>query len=405
MNVGIMVSSQTPQAGGGFTFEEEILEALFRLRGESSNRFFLMGYQQERPAYLDPTGLTWLSLYRPKALRRRQKRVQFWGTIRRKLKLGAEKPTLDFEAYPSLREQPLDLILYLTPLIRPVADIPYITNVWDVQHHVWPFFPEVSRHGEWESREKRYREVLKRAAYIITRSSTGAKQLVQFYNLAEERIRSLHEPTPRFALEAGARPHTPQPLTSLGIRGDYLVYPAQFWPHKNHVLLLLMLKQLWEKYDYAPQLVFTGSDKGNKAFIQERVAALGLQEQVVFAGFVSREDLILLYRQAVALVYPSFCGPENIPPLEAMALGCPALVGAIAGAHDQFGDAVLLLDPVDPRVWCEAVQRVRLDPAWRAALVAKGSSRAASFTADDFARGLFRIFDGFAAYRRCWPED
>jgi len=166
-----------------------------------------------------------------------------------------------------------------------------------------------------------------------------------------------------------------------------------------------MLQQLREKYDYAPQLVFTGSDKGNKAFIQEQIAALGLREQVVFAGFVSREDLILLYRQAVALVYPSFCGPENIPPLEAMALGCPALVGAIDGAFEQLGDAALLLSPTDPEAWVEGVQRLRHDAVFRAALSAKGRKRAESFTANEFARGLFAIMDKFAAYRRCWPEN
>jgi glycosyltransferase involved in cell wall biosynthesis len=403
MNVGIMVSSQTPQSGGGFTFEDEILEALLRLRGQSSHQFFLMGHQPERPAHLDATGLPWLTLHRPKALRRRQKREKLWRSIRRVLGLKREKPAPDFEAFPSLRRQPLDLILYLTPLVRPVADIPYITNVWDLQHLIWPFFPEVSRHDEWAERERRYREVLPRATYVLTRSRAGIEQLARFYNLPEDRLCPLHEPTPRFALEAGAQPHAPQSLTSLGIRGEYLLYPAQFWPHKNHVLLLLMRRRLEEKYGYTPQLVFTGSDKGNKAFIERRAAELGLREHVVFAGFVSREDLTLLYRQAFALVYPSLCGPENIPPLEAMALHCPALVGAIDGAHDQFGDSAMLIDSMDAEAWCDAVQRLRTDPAARAALVAKGRARAESFTANEFAAGLFELMDRFAPYRRCWP--
>ena len=399
-----MVSNQTPHAGGGFTFEDEILEALLRLRTESSHTFFLLGYQSQRPSHLDATGLPWLSLYRPNALRNRQKRARLSATIRRKLRLGQEKPTLDFEAYPSLRAQPLDLICYLTPLLRPIADIPYITNVWDSFHRSAPFFPEVSLYGEWESREKRFRDILGRAAYVLTRSQAGIKQLTRFYNLDEKRLCPLHEPTPRFALEAGARPHSPQPLTSLGVRGDHLVYPAHFWPHKNHILLLLMLKRLREKYDYTPQLVLTGSDKGNKAFIKKRAIELGVMEQVIFAGFVSREDLVLLYRQAVALVYPSFCGPDNIPPLEAMALGCPALVGATEGADEQMGDAALLLDPTDEEAWCDALQALRLDPKTRASLIAKGRAHALSSTADHFARGLFRIMDEFAAYRRCWPS-
>jgi glycosyltransferase involved in cell wall biosynthesis len=338
-------------------------------------------------------------------LRRRQKLARLKERVGRFFRVGKKSRTLDFELYPSLKAQPIDLICYLTPLVRPVADIPYIANVWDVQHHRWPFFPEVSHYGEWESREQRCIEALKRAAYVLTRNPAGKRQLLQYYNIAGEQIRMLHEPTPRFALKAGAEPHVPKPLTALGVTGDYLLYPAQFWPHKNHVLLLLVLRLLKEKYHYAPQLVLTGSDKGNKSFVAQRAAEMGLKEQVIFAGFVSRDDLVLLYRQAMATVYPSFCGPENIPPLEAMALGCPAVVGAIEGASDQFGDAALLLDPTQPEPWAEAVQRLRSEPAWREAWIAKGRARAESFTADHFARGLFGIFDEFAAYRRCWPTN
>jgi len=57
-------------------------------------------------------------------------------------------------------------------LIRPVADIPYITNVWMCSTTSGPL-SEVSQLGEWESRETRYREVLKRAACILTRNPSG----------------------------------------------------------------------------------------------------------------------------------------------------------------------------------------------------------------------------------------
>src|SRR6202795_4272080 len=109
------------------------------------------------------------------------------------------------------------------------------------------------------------------------------------------------------------------------------------------------MKSLHDKYGYEPQLVFTGSDKplfnyakqGNQSFVQERAHDLSLPDQVIFAGFVSREDLIGLYQQALALVYPSFFGPENLPPLEAFALGCPVIVARISGSREQFADAAV----------------------------------------------------------------
>ncbi len=403
MNIGIMVSSQTPQAGGGFTFEDEILEALFRLRTETSHQFYLLGYPQERPAHLDRTGLPWLSLHRSRALRRKQSFLRFCRKIGRRLKLAKKSCALDFESFPGLAAQPLDLICYLTPQVRPIADIPYITNLWDLEHRLQPYFPEVSLRGEWESRERRYQEVFSRAAYILTPNNRGKEEIVTFYGIAPERIRTLPHPTPGFALQEGVRALEKKSLEHLGIKKDYLFYPAQFWPHKNHVCLLLALKLLKEKHGYEPQLVLTGSDKGNRAYIEQCVRHYSLEDQVVFTGFVSREDLVSLYRQAVALVFPSFFGPENLPPLEAFALGCPVIASALSGALEQLADAAILIDPCKPELWAQAILRLRQDDAFKKTCIAKGKDRAARYTADHFVRDLFQIFDEFTAYRRCWP--
>ena len=399
MNIGIMVSRQTPDAGGGYTFEDEILKAFFLRREESPHRFFLFGQAPARPAHLDSTGLPWLSLHRPRSQRRKQK-------VRRlleKMKLRAKSQALDFESYPAFAAQPLDLICYLTPQIRPIADIPYITTVWDVEHRLQPYFPELSLHGEWEARERRYREVFARASYILTPNERGKAEIVTFYGMAPERIRTLAHPTPGFALEEGSRPAAPRSLAHLGIQGDYLFYPAQFWPHKNHACLLLALKALKERYNYRPQLVLSGSDKGNLAYTRQMAETCGVKDQVIFAGFVSREDLVALYRQALALTYASFGGPENLPPLEAFALGCPVIASSIPGALVQLAEAALLVDPTQPDLWADAIVQMRDDAGLRQSHIERGRERAASYISDDFVSDLFDIFDEFAAYRRCWP--
>ena len=399
MNIGIMVSSQTPQAGGGFTFEDDILEAFFRLRTESAHRFYLVGYGQERPAHLDPTGLPWLSLHQPREVRRKLK----FARLLHRLKLAKkETKALDYEAYPGLQKQPPDLMCYLTPLVRPVADIPYITTVWDLMHRITPFFPELGLHGEWESRERRCREIFPRAAYVLVLNSRGKKEIVDLYGVAEERVRALTLPTPGFALREGAQVREKQSLAHLGVQGEYLFYPAQFWSHKNHVCLLLALRILKEKHGYKPQLVLTGSDKGNKSYVEQMVGDYALREQVIFAGFVSREDLATLYRQSFALVFPSFFGPENLPPLEAFALGCPVVASAIPGHDEQLAGAALLADPTQPEAWAEAIWRLHQETGLREAQLAKGRERALRYTPDHYVADLLKIMDEFAAYRRCW---
>jgi glycosyltransferase involved in cell wall biosynthesis len=414
MNVGIMLSEQleSPEMGGGFTFEQEIIEAFLRLRSESPHHFYLLSYLSEKPALIQATGLTWITISDSQSVGKVKRKG---GGVFRLGKGDAEAPNrkpLDYESYGAVRDAALEVIVYLNPWKSPFLDIPYIFNMWDLAHRRYPYFPEISLAGEWEAREWFFRTRLQRAAYVITPNECGKREIVDWYQLPEERVRLLHHPTPSFALRAGQTAGEPRSLAHLGINREFLLYPAQFWPHKNHVVLLHALKLLRDRFSYAPQLVLTGSDKplfnyaakGNQAYVRTLSSELALQDQVVFAGFVARQDLIALYQQAVALVYPTFFGPENLPPLEAFALGCPVIASRIPGSAEQFGDSALQIDPTDSNAWAEVILSVKQDTALRADLIRRGRKRAVSFTPDDFVKGLFGIIDKLATSRRTWPS-
>jgi glycosyltransferase involved in cell wall biosynthesis len=144
--------------------------------------------------------------------------------------------------------------------------------------------------------------------------------------ISQERVHILPHPTPACALNASQKTKLPD-----GLEPGYLFYPAQFWAHKNHVNLLLALKQLSDQGKVI-QLVLTGSDYGNLLHIEKTISELGLQNQVRTLGFVSNEELVAFYQNALALTYVSFFGPENLPPLEAFALGCPVIAARVDGA-------------------------------------------------------------------------
>jgi glycosyltransferase involved in cell wall biosynthesis len=138
--------------------------------------------------------------------------------------------------------------------------------------------------------------------------------------------------------------------------------------------------------------------------VKEAVAKLGLEKQVHFMGFVSREELVALYRGARALVFLSLAGPDNIPPLEAFGLGCPAIVAEIPGAKEQMEGAAVLFPPTDENALAEAILKVHRDPALRNDLIARGRIRAAKFNSNDVGRETLRIIDGFEPVRRCWAS-
>jgi glycosyltransferase involved in cell wall biosynthesis len=189
-----------------------------------------------------------------------------------------------------------------------------------------------------------------------------------------------------------------------GLENDFVFYPAQFWPHKNHINLLLALNFLKRRADLELDLVLTGSDKGNLNYISKTVAELGLTSQVHLLGFVPKADLYGLYREAVCLTYASFFGPDNIPPLEAFALGCPVVAAAVPGSEEQLGDAALLFNPADPADIARAVMEVYRDPSLRAKLVKRGKDIASSRSPQAYVGQICQMLDDFAPIRRCWEQ-
>jgi glycosyltransferase involved in cell wall biosynthesis len=273
---------------------------------------------------------------------------------------------------------------------------PFLFTLFDLGHLMHPYFPELSDRGEWDRRQQHFSRYLPRAAGVIVPNSAGKDQLLRHFPVEENRVICLPHPTPEFALRAASEGDDTERRERLGVRGRYLFYPAQFWAHKNHYNAVRALARLPEY-----QLVLVGSDKGQAGHVSALVSELGLEGRVHTLGFVEVHDLVALYRGAHALLYPSFLGPENLPPLEAFALGCPVVAADVPGAREQLGDAAPLVCPTDPEAMAAAVRRLE-DDAERARRVESGRRLAGEYTAERYVRGVFAFLDDFEHIRRCW---
>jgi len=396
MHVAVVLGDIEPQAGGGFTFVHDVVSAFLELAKESAHRFTLLAPQSYADAMhgrelaanvaVVPRQKAYF-LDRPVSLLRHYSPIfgYFW---RRASSLERQTRSLGID------------LIWLAGGLHDTYETPYVTTLWDVQHLTHPWFPEVSANWIWDHRELFLRRHLRRATSIIVGTRVGRDEIVRYYGVPEEHITILPHPTPGFALRAAGESITTKPPSD--IPKNYILYPAQFWPHKNHVNLLKALRLLVEADPETPALVLVGSDKGSRAFVESCAGDLGISHKVLFLGFVSTEELIGLYRNARALVYPSFSGPENLPPLEAFALGCPAIVSNYRGAEEQLGDSAVLFDPANPAAIAQAIARVITDESLRVQLIERGKTRADKWTGRDFVAGVFKIFDSFEAQRCCW---
>jgi len=394
MRVGILAPVAEETIGGGYTFEHEIFERVLECAEASNHEFVVFEDLKGRRVKSKRPNLRYVSLkgsFPARAyskLRNASKRNVYWWEKRW---IGTILTREQIEFFLSTSFETLTL------------DIPFLVIVWDLQHRLQPFFPEVSSVGRWQRREKFFSQVLSRAAYVITGTQAGKKEVQMFYGVAAERIRILPHPTPRFALEEGASDAVE--LAKYRLPRPYIFYPAQFWSHKNHVAILRAILQLKEADNLRLPVVFTGSDQGNESYVRQLVQKLQLEDQVFFLGQVSRQTLRALYQNALALCYVSFFGPENLPPLEAFALGCPVIAANVPGASEQLGDAAIRVNPANELEIAQALKSLFHDRDKRESLILRGKERARRFTGPDFAKGVFGLLDEFEATRRCWPPN
>ena len=115
---------------------------------------------------------------------------------------------------------------------------------------------------------------------------------------------------------------------------------------------------------------------------------------VKFLGFVSDEELAGLLQRAAALAFPSTTEGFGLPPLEAMALGCPTVVAPCGALPEVCGDASLWADAHDVDRWVAQIVRLCNDDVLRADMKRRGRSQAAKFTWDKAARRLLEVVLG-----------
>ncbi|HEX3561212.1 MAG TPA: glycosyltransferase family 1 protein [Solirubrobacterales bacterium] len=271
------------------------------------------------------------------------------------------------------------------------TDIPSIYQPHDLQHlHL----PELFSPWVRARRERVYRTHSNRAAMVVAMTSWGKRDFIANYDLAPEKVtvvpggsvlREYPPPTDRDIGELRSRLSLPE---------SFLLYPAQTWPHKNHLRLLEALASIRDEHGVSIPLVCPGKQTDHYRQIQEEIGSLGLEPLTRFPGFVSPLELRALYELATGLVFPSLFEGWGLPVCEAFDAGLPVASSTATGLPDVVGDAGLMFDPDDTQGMAAEVLRLWQDGGLRASLRERGRERAALFSFDRTAR-LFR-----AHYRR-----
>ncbi|HEY1513471.1 MAG TPA: glycosyltransferase family 1 protein [Gaiellaceae bacterium] len=256
-----------------------------------------------------------------------------------------------------------DVVHFPLTIELPRTSVPKVVTLHDVQHLDLPaMFPRAER--AW--RTALWHRSLRRAARVIAISEFVRDRAVARLGLDGDRVRVVPLGLDHDALRPGAYEREP-----------FVLYPARPWPHKNHERLYEAFALVRRERPELRLVLTGGGDFGT------------VPDGVDVRGHVTQAEVVSLLQHASALAFPSLYEGFGLPPLEAMACGCPVACSNAGALPETVGDAARLFDPHDPRAIADAVLDVVTTPApW----VERGLARAERYSWDETARRTDAVY-------------
>ncbi len=268
--------------------------------------------------------------------------------------------------------------------------IPMVCTIYDLQHKTYPGFFEAA---EVAHRDQLFAAACRHASALAAISDYARDSAIAHGKLDPTRIATIYL---RMAQRISANAEgSAGALARHGlVAQQYLLYPANFWKHKNHEMLLTAFGMACHGGLPANiKLVCTGAPVVRQAWLVRAVQAMGLAERVLLPGHLPTAEFAELMANCRGVVFPSLYEGFGLPVVEAMAAGVPVACSNSTALPEVVGEAALLFDPRIPTQMARAMIALVGDEALRAKLVRAGLQRAAGFSdSDRMAHEYWQLF-------------
>jgi glycosyltransferase involved in cell wall biosynthesis len=244
------------------------------------------------------------------------------------------------------------------------------------------------------------RQLARRQAQIMTVSHDTANDVRRFFGVPPQRLTVIHNGLAHDRFSPEGRSEASEVIAQRhGINAPFFLYVARLeHPAKNHARLIAAFNRFKTEAPSPWQLVLCGSDWHGAEVIHDLVRRSPFAQDIHVPGFVADADLPTWYRAATVFVYPSLFEGFGLPPLEAMACGCPVLASSIGAVSEVCRDAAATANPMDVDDLTRQLVRLAHDDVLRARLRHAGLERAKEFDWRKTAEATLEIY-GRAANR------
>jgi glycosyltransferase involved in cell wall biosynthesis len=397
--------------GGAKIFVLELVRRLAKLAPATQFLLLTQFSSHEELATLDRANVRRLMAIgptKPDSLKARLRRVAMrllsrlparLGNVLRRL--GYRFSTARRRRAPGLRLGHMGIDLLFCPFTAPAyfePGIPTVCTIYDLQYKSYPqFFSD----EDVAQRSRNFVDACRKASALTAISDYSRNSAIEHGNLDPVRIRTIH-------LRMGQRIsqdeiHDTRALDSFGlIPKRYLVYPANFWKHKNHEMLLTAFGMAChDGLGGDIKLVCTGAPGTRQQWLKKAACEMGLGERVLFPGYLSNATIAPIIANSSGVVFPSLYEGFGLPVIEAMSLGVPVACSNTTSLPEVAADAAIFFDPRIPMQIARSILALVGDQALRDRLIEAGRQRATEFAdSERMAREYWDLFQFAVANHR-----
>ena len=376
--------------GGAKVFVLELLRRLAEFAPQTQFVLLTQATAHDELAALDGANVRRLMVLdssRPPALRSLGKRIfsrvsaHLPGRMRRVAgRLAYSLLTLSKRSGSRSLMQDLKVDLLFCPFTAPTyfdPNVPAVCVIYDLQYKTYPefFAPEDVAH-----RDRTFTDAARRSATLVAISNYSRDAAIAEGKLDPAHVKTIHLHISQHSLRNAKRDETILDRLQLVTR-KYLIYPANFWKHKNHEMLLTAFG-LARHSGLADdiRLVCTGAPGARQQWLKQAARGLRLENHVLFPGYLENAELLALITNSCGVIFPSLYEGFGLPIVEAMATGVPVACSNVTSLPEVAGDAAILFNPRVPEGIAQAILSIAQDKELTARLVQAGNLRAAEFS-------------------------
>jgi glycosyltransferase involved in cell wall biosynthesis len=297
---------------------------------------------------------------------------------------------LVFQNVRELMDEESDVLYTPTPVLRCFDSCkPTVLSMHDIQHIHYPEF------FSWPKRVSRsvsYSLSARHASYLQASSHYIKQDLLEHFPwLSQEQIEVI--PSGVLVEKFAAPAATDSLCERHGLPERFLFFPAQLWPHKNHLTVLKALKQIEIRHDVKIPLVLTGERFSAAPAIFKFIADQSM-DYVRYLGKVSSEDMVALHQKATLMITATLHESSSLPILEAAAAGTPIIGSRIPPIQELGHELQLnLFDPLDVDGLARLTLALWRDEKTAESQAAHNRERIVFYSWENTARKYVRLFE------------